>query len=315
MKWGEGTESHGLKDSVNFVKNCEHEVELVVNYKEGGKNKSVVALSQKVLRSSATPSEEVFVDENDMLQMTNDPCLSTPSIKLLPRKKKDELAPKEISIKKFPANMNKIVWEGCLDYEVQATRSSEIDPDWPILLHPGWKSLLVGWSLQVASVNESSITFEPLEQTCDVAGIKLEIQCDSVIPVKKVFGQEEMSQPLILDKKVTPGAKFKCKARMIKEGEEKNNTKSGLWTEVTEVTTDEEEVKLHPMSVAGPDNEERSNNADEEEDVKENAKRAREDASIAPTLIGVGCIVVIVALAVVVVWKGMVGKKVPNPWH
>ena len=316
LKWGQGTESHGLKGSVKFVKDCEHEVKLVVNYKEGGKNKSVVALSQKVLRSSATPSEEVFVDENDMLRMTNDPCLSTPSIKLLPRKKKDELAPKEISIKKFPANMSKIAWEGCTDYEVQATRSSEIDPDWPILLHPGWKSLLVGWSLEVASVNESSITFEPLEQTCEVAGIKLEIHCDSVIPVKKVFGQEEMSQPLVLDEMVTSGAKYKCQARMIKEGEAKNNTKSGLWTEVTEVTTDEEEVKLHPMSVAGPDNAERSNKANEEEDVQEkNAKRAREDASIVPTLIGVGCIVVIVALAVVVVWKGMVGKKVPNPWH
>ena len=94
-----------------------------------------------------------------------------------------------------------------------------------------------------------------------------------------------------------------------------NMSFSSTKTEVTEVTTDEEEVKTHPMSVAGPDNEERSNNADEEEDVEENAKRAREDASIAPTLIGVGCIVVIVALAVVVVWKGMVGKKVPNPWH
>jgi len=69
------------------------------------------------------------------------------------------------------------------------------------------------------------------------------------------------------------------------------------------------------MSVAGPEIEERSNKADEEEDIEENAKMGQEDASIAPTLIGVGCIVVIVALAVVVVWKGMVGKKVPNPWH
>merc|ERR1719284_453197 len=117
---------------------------------------------------------------------------------------------KKSSIKKFPMETSKLAWEGCTDYEVQATRSSEIDPDWPILLHPGWKSLLVGWSLQVASVNESSITFEPLEQTCDVAGIKLEIQCDSVIPVKKVFGQEEMSQPLVLDENVTSGAKYKC---------------------------------------------------------------------------------------------------------
>merc|ERR1711962_660770 len=163
LKWGEGMESHGLKGSVNFVKDCEHEVDLLVNYKEGGKNKSVVALSQKVLRSSTTPMEEVFVDENDMLRMTNDPCFSTPSIKLLPRKK-DELAPKEISIKKFPANMSKIAWEGCLDYEVQATRPSEIDPSWPILVHPGWKSLLVGWSLEVESVNENSITFDPLEK-------------------------------------------------------------------------------------------------------------------------------------------------------
>ena len=313
MKWGEGTENFGLKDSVKFIKDCEHEVELVVNYKEGGQNKSVVALSQKVPRTSEPPMEEVFVDENDMLQMTRDPCFSVPSIKLVPKNK--DLAPKEISIHKFPMETSKISWEGCLDYEVQATRPSEIDPSWPTLRHPGWKNLLVGWNLQVASVNESSITFEPLEKPCDVTGIKLEIQCDSVIPVEKAFGPDEMSKPLVLDENVTPGAKFECKARMIKKGEEENNTNTGPWTEVTEVTTDEEEVKLHPMSVAGPDNEERSNKAEEEEAVEENAKRAREDASIAPTLIGVGCIVVIVALAVVVVWKGMVGKKVPNPWH
>ena len=69
----------------------------------------------------------------------------------------------------------------------------------------------------------------------------------------------------------------------------------------------EQTSMLEEMDLAG---------LDEEEDVEEkNAKMGREDASIVPTLIGVGCIVVIVALAVVVVWKGMVGKKVPNPWH
>merc|ERR1719275_403168 len=111
----------GLEGSSYNVKDCDHEAQLVVLFKEGDKENSVVALSQTVPRNSTPPEEEkVFVDENDVLQIIRDPCLSSPSIKLVPNDKKH--APKTISFEKA-INMSEVAWEGCFDYSVQVTSS------------------------------------------------------------------------------------------------------------------------------------------------------------------------------------------------
>ena len=117
----ETTTYESLAGSSNLVKDCEHQASLVVRFKEAEEEKSVVVLSKTVPRGTNATEEKLFVDDDDVLQKILDPCLSTPSIKLVPIN--NEL---QSSIPfEEPTNMSDIAWEGCLDYNVVATRSEE----------------------------------------------------------------------------------------------------------------------------------------------------------------------------------------------
>jgi len=304
---GETENYEALEGSSDVVKDCAHEAQLVVLFKEAGKETSVVALSQTVLRNSTAPSEELFVDENDVLQIIRDPCLSSPSIKLVPNDKK--LTPKRIPFEK-PINMREVAWEGCFDYSVEVTRSPEIT-HWPILRHPGWKNLLGDWSLEVDTADDKSITFRPLEKVCEVESIKLEIECDGRVHAKKEFESNQWAEVLLVEQ-VMSGAEYECRARLLdtQGGEEV----TGPWTKGTRVNTTEEPEKSVPKRgkmLAASGNSGEEDTTGEKMDGKTKAQEGA--ASIAPTVIGIGCIVVILALAVVIVWKGVAGKKVePN---
>jgi len=298
----------GLEGSSHVVKDCDHEAQLVVLFKEEDKENSVVALSQTVPRNSTPPEEEkVFVDENDVLQIIRDPCLSSPSIKLVPNDKK--LTPKRIPFEK-PINMSEVAWEGCFDYSVEVTRSPEIT-HWPILRHPGWKNLLGDWSLEVDTADDKSITFRPLEKVCEVESIKLEIECDGRVHAKREFESNQWAEVLLVEQ-VMSGAEYECRARLLdtQGGEEV----TGPWTKGTRVNTTEEPEKSVPKRgkmLAASGNSGEEDTTGEKMDAETKAREGA--ASIAPTVIGIGCIVVILALAVVIVWKGVAGKKVePN---
>ena len=80
----ETTTYDSLAGSSNLVKDCEHQASLVVRFKEAEEEKSVVVLSKTVPRGTNATEEKLFVDDDDVLQKILDPCLSTPSIKLVP---------------------------------------------------------------------------------------------------------------------------------------------------------------------------------------------------------------------------------------
>lgn len=304
----EETENYeALEGSSDVVKDCDHEARLVVLFKEADNETSVVALSQTVPRNSTPPEEElVFVDENDVLQIIRDPCLSSPSIKLVPNDKK--LTPKRIPFEK-PINMSEVAWEGCIDYSVEVTRSPEIT-HWPTLRHPGWKNLLADWSLKVDAVDHKSITFQPLEKACEVESIKLEINCDGRVHANEKFESNQWAEGLVVEH-VMSGAEYECQARLVDIEGGKEVT--GPWTKGTWVNTTEEveeEKRGQMLTASGNTGEE-----DTTEEKMDGETKAQEGAAgIVPTVIGIGCIVVIVALAIVIIWRGMAGKKVePNP--
>ena len=299
---GETENYDGLDGSSAVVKDCDHEASLVVLFKEADEEKSVVALSRTVPRSSTPPEEErVFVDENNMLQIITDPCLSSPSIKLVPNN--NELAPKRIPFEK-PINTSEVAWEGCIDYSVEVTRS-EIT-NWNTLRHPGWKNLLVDWSLEVDTVDDKSITFRPLEKACEVETIRLEIDCDGRVHANNKFKSNKWAEELLVEH-VISGAEYECRARLLNT--EGGNEVPGPWTKGTRVNTTEEVevVKRGPMLAAGD-----TTGEEEMGEKMDSVAKAQQEggAGVAPTVIGIGCICVIVALAVVVVWRGMAGKKV-----
>jgi len=302
---GETEKYDGPDGSSDVVKDCNQEASLVVLFKEADEEKSVVALSQTVLRSSTPPEQErVFVDENDILQIIRDPCLSSPSIKLVPNDNK--LTPKRIPFEK-PIKMSEVAWEGCIDYSVEVTRSETTN--WPTLSHPGWKNLLADWSLKVDAVDDKSITFRPLEKACEVETIKLEIDCDGRVHANKKFESNQWAEGLLVEQ-VISGAEYECRARLLNT--EGDKEVPGAWTKGTRVNTTEEVevVKRGPMLTAGD-----TTGGEETGEKMDSAAKAQEGAAgVAPTAIGIGCICVIVALAVLVVWRGMAGKKVePNP--
>jgi len=301
----EETEKYGLAGSSDVVKECDHEAKVVVLFKEGDEEKSVVVLSQTVPRSSIPPEEErVFVDENEILQVTKDECLSSPSIKLVPN---DGPTPRIIAFEK-PINMSEVAWEGCLDYSVEVTRSLDIT-HWPSLSHPGWKNLLADWSLEVDAVDDKSITFRPLEKACEVESIKLEIDCEGRVHANKKFESNRWAERLLVDEHVMSGSKYECKARLVDT--EGGKEVVGPWTIGTWVnTTEEVEVDKSGQMLTASD----SSGEEDIGDTMESVKKAQEGAAVAPTFIGIGCVVVIVALAVFAVWRGMTGKKAePNP--
>merc|ERR1719237_1334800 len=212
-------------------------------------------------RNSTALAEKLFVDENDVLQMIRDPCLSSPSIKLVPNDKKP--TPKTIPFEKA-INMSEVAWEGCFDYSVEVTRS-EIT-DWPKLLHPGWKNLLADWILEVDDVDHKSITFKPLEKACEVENIKLEVDCDGRVHANEKFESNQWAEDLLVEH-VMSGAEYECRARLVDTEGGKEVT--GPWTKGTRVNTTEEKM-------------------DGETKAQEGA------AGVVPTVIGIGCIVVIV---------------------
>merc|ERR1719295_225166 len=241
---GETENYDGLDGSSDFVKDCDHEARLVVLFKEADEDKSVVALSRTVPRNSTPPEERVFIDENDILQIITDPCLSPPSIKLLPDK--DDLAPRRISVEK-PISTREVAWEGCTDYQVEVTRPSHIT-NWNILRYPGWKNLLVDWSLKVDTVDDKSITFQPLEKACKVDSIKLEIDCnDGRVHANKKFESNQWAEDLLVDHLVS-GARYECRARLLDS--EGGKEVAGPWTKGTKVNTTEEVVRTGPMLAA-----------------------------------------------------------------
>ena len=298
---GETENYEALEGSSDVVKDCAHEAQLVVLFKVADKETSVIALSQTVLRNSTAPSEELFVDENDVLQIIRDPCLSSPSIKLVPNDKKP--TPKTIPFEKA-INMSEVAWEGCFDYSVEVTRS-EIT-DWPKLSHPGWKNLLADWNLEVDAVDHKSITFKPLEKACEVENIKLEVDCDGRVHANEKFESNQWAEALLVEH-VMSGAEYECRARLVdtKGGEEV----TGPWTKGSRVNTTkevEDEKRGQMLTASGNTGEE-----DTTEEKMDGETKAQEGAAgVVPTVIGIGCIVVIVALAVVIVWRGMAGKKV-----
>jgi len=303
---GETENYEALEGSSDVVKDCAHEAQLVVLFKEAGKETSVVALSQTIPRNSTALAEKLFVDENDVLQIIRDPCLSSPSIKLVPNDKKP--TPKTIPFEKA-INMSEVAWEGCFDYSVKVTRSPGFTY-WPKLLHPGWKNLLADWILEVDDVDHKSITFKPLEKACEVENIKLEVDCDGRVHANEKFESNQWAEALLVEH-VMSGAEYECRARLVdtKGGEEV----TGPWTKGTRVNTTkevEEEKRGQMLTASGNTGEE-----DTTEEKMDGETKAQEGAAgVVPTVIGIGCIVVIVALAVVIVWRGMAGKKVePNP--
>jgi len=300
----EETENHGLAGSSDVVKECDHEAKMFVLFKEGAEQKSVLVLSQTVLRSSIPPEKErVFVDEKEMLQVTKDDCLTSPTIKLVPNDRSP--TPKIIA---FEQGMSKVAWEGCLDYSVEVTRSLENMTHWPTLRHPGWKNLLADWSLEVDAKDDKSITFKPLEKACKVDNIKLEIDCEGAVHANKKFESNRWAKPLLVDEHVMSGSEYECKARLV-DTDEGGKEVMGPWTKGTQVNTTEEveEVKSGQMLAA-------SDNTGEEEDIGDtmySEKNAQEGESMAPTFIGIGCGVVIVASAVFAIWRGT--KAEPSP--
>jgi len=303
----EETENYGLAGSSDVVKECDHEAKLVVLFKEGDEQKSVLVLSQTVGRSSIPPKKErVFVDENEMLQVTKDDCLTSPTIKLVPNDGKIIAFKKAIS-------MGEVAWEGCLDYSVEVTRSLENMTHWPTLHHPGWKNLLADWSLELDHADDKSITFKPLEKTCEVESIKLEVDCEGAVRANKKFESNGWGEPLLVDEHVMSGSKYECKARLI-DTDEGGKEVMGPWTKGTQVnTTEEVEGVRRGQMLAASDS-----TGEEEEDIGDNTmyseKKAQEEASMTPTFIGIGCCVVIAASAVFAIWRGTKEKKAePSP--
>ena len=230
---GETENYDGLDGSSDLVKDCDHEARLVVLFKEADEDKSVVALSRTVPRNSTPPEERVFIDENDILQIITDPCLISPSIKLVPDN--DRIAPRRISVEK-PISTSEVAWEGCTDYQVEVVRPSGIT-NWNILRYPGWKNLLVDWSLKVDAVDDKSITFRPLGKACRVDSIKLEIKCDGPVPANKTFASNQWAQDLLVEN-VISGAEYECQARLLDT--EGGKEVAGPWTKGTKVNTEEE---------------------------------------------------------------------------
>jgi len=303
----EETEKYGLAGSSDVVKECDHEAKLVVLFKEGDEQKSVLVLSQTVPRSSVPPEERIFVDENEILQVTKDNCLTSPSIKLVPNE--ESSTPKIITFEN-PISMSEVAWEGCLDYSVEVTRSLENMTHWPTLRHPGWKNLLADWSLEVDHADDKSITFRPLEKACKVESIKLEIDCEGAVHANKKFESNEWAEPLLVDEHVMSGSLYKCKARLV-DTDEGGEEVMGPWTKGTRVnTTEEVEGVRRGQMLAASD----STGEEDIGDTVYSEKKAQEEASMAPTFIGIGCCVVIVASAVFAIWRGMkVEKAEPSP--
>ena len=216
--------------------------------------------------------------------------MSSPSIKLVPAN--GHIKPRIISVDK-PISTSEVAWEGCTDYFVDMTRPSQIT-NWRILSHPGWKNLLVDWNLEVDAVDDKSITFRPLEKACRVKSIKLEINCDGPAPTDKTFESNRWAEDLLVEN-VIGGAEYECRARLL-EDTEGGKEVAGPWTKGTKVNTTEEA----PQEEIG-----------EKMDNEAKAQDEEGGAGIAPTVVGIGCICVIVALVVVVVCRRKAaGKKV-----
>ena len=303
----ETTTYESLAGSSNLVKDCEHQASLVVRFKEAEEEKSVVVLSKTVPRGTNATEEKLFVDDDDVLQKILDPCLSTPSIKLVPIN--NEFSP-SIPFER-PTNMSDVAWEGCLDYNVVATRSEE-NSSWQTLHHPGWKNLLVDWKLEVDIEDENAITFQGLEKTCDVRSIKLEIDCKGgeELANKTYVQSNQLAGPFVVEGLVSE-TEYECRARMVNTEGGKDDL--GPWTNKTRVKTLKEDKIVGIAMATGDNNEEASDSLKKEEvDKVDNGVKKAETTSVAPTAIGIGCVVVIAALAVAVAWRTMAGKKVRN---
>jgi len=141
---------------------------------------------------------------------------------------------------------------------------------------------------------------------------KLEIDCKGgeELANKTYVQSNQLAGPFVVEGLVSE-TEYECRARMVHTEGGKDDL--GPWTKETRVKTLKED-KIVGMAT-GDNNEEASDSLKKEEvDNVDNGIKKAETTSVAPTAIGIGCVVVIVALAVAVAWRTMAGKKVaPNP--